>query len=79
MANTPGDGTAKLMQYWAEGAGAGKIAWGSPGDFDRCRVHLGKYVQGSELDGLCANLHHRATGTWPGSGSSNAHASKLTG
>jgi len=58
--------TEQLMTYWAEGEGAAKIGWGAPGDFDRCRLHLGKYVRSDEVDGLCANLHHRALGVWPG-------------
>lgn len=65
---TPQDAAAtqRLMEYWAHGKGAAKIDWGTPGDFDRCKVELGKYVHGNQLDGLCANLHHRATGAWPG-------------
>ena len=61
------ENTERLMRYWAEGPGAAKINWGVGGDFDRCRAELGKYVQDPHtLDGLCANLHHRATGGWPG-------------
>lgn len=65
---TPKDAesTNRLKDYWAHGAGAAKIGWGTAGDFDRCRTELGKYVQGNTLDGLCANLHHEATGAWPG-------------
>jgi len=65
---TPGDrkATEQLMRYWAEGEGAAKIQWGVPGDFDRCVVELGKYVGPGVVKGLCANLHHRATGAWPG-------------
>lgn len=69
MADThPGDGSAeRLMEYWAHGPGAAKIQWGVEGDFDRCRVQLGKYVKpGRMLDGLCSNLHVRATGARPG-------------
>lgn len=58
--------TERLMVYWAHGEGAAKIQWGIPGDFDRCRVELGKYVGPDVVDGLCANLHHKATGAWPG-------------
>lgn len=67
---TPADkkATARLKWYWSHGAGAAKIAWGTPGDFNRCKLQLGKYVSHSQLDGLCANLHHMATGTWPGQG-----------
>lgn len=57
----------KLMEYWSHGPGAAKIQWGSDGDFDRCRVQLGKYVHNpQELAGLCSNLHVRATGARPG-------------
>jgi hypothetical protein len=65
---TPSDAadTERLMRYWAEGEGAAKIQWGVPGDFNRCRVNLSKYVGPKVVDGLCANLHHRATGAWPG-------------
>lgn len=65
---TPKDrsSTERLMHYWADGAGRAKLQWGVPGDFDRCVVELGKYVGPGIVKGLCANLHHRATGGWPG-------------
>lgn len=65
---TPEDfaSTERLMQYWSHGEGAAKIGWNSPGDFARCETELGKYVSPGQLKGLCANLHHRATGFWPG-------------
>ena len=65
---TPKDAasTERLKRYWTEGAGAAKIDWGVPGDFDRCVVQLGKYVGPAIVKGLCANLHKRATGGWPG-------------
>lgn len=56
--------TAKLMEYWAHGEGAVKIGWGRDGSFDRCVRHLAKYFP-KDPKGLCANLHHRATGEWP--------------
>jgi len=58
--------TNRLMEYWAHGAGAAKIRWGVPGDFDRCVVELGKYVSPGIVKGLCSNLHQRATGARPG-------------
>lgn len=59
--------TERLMRYWAEGAGAAKLNWGSPGDFDACVREMHKHgVPSHEIPGLCANLHHRATGAWPG-------------
>jgi len=65
---TPRDvaSTQRLMEYWAHGAGAAKIDWGVPGDFDRCVVQLSKYVSPAIVKGLCSNLHQRATGARPG-------------
>lgn len=64
--------TQRLRDYWTKGAGAGKIRWGQPGDFNRCRAQLGKYVSNpSYLAGTCANLHFVALGFWP-----STHAAK---
>lgn len=61
----PDDGNADhLKDYWTTGEGAAKIRWDTPGDFTRCVRHLGKHVRDPE--GLCAVLHRRATGGWPG-------------
>lgn len=62
--------THRITAYWVDGRGAAKIQWGVPGDFNRCRAQLGKYVQNPAwLAGLCANLHYRALGAWPGQAS----------
>lgn len=59
--------TQQLRTYWTKGAGAAKIRWGTPGDFNRCRTQLAKYVTNPEwLAGTCANLHKVALGFWPG-------------
>jgi hypothetical protein len=59
--------TRRITDYWVDGPGALKIKWGAPGDFNRCRRQLIKYVQNPEwLAGLCANLHYRALRVWPG-------------
>lgn len=59
--------TARIRRYWVSGKGAGKIRWGAPGDFNRCRRQLAKYVQNPNwLAGLCANMHKEALGIWPG-------------
>lgn len=59
--------TKRITDYWVDGVGAAKIGWGAPGDFNRCRVQLAKYVQNPDwLAGLCANLHYRALRVWPG-------------
>jgi HK97 family phage prohead protease len=56
-------GTERLHQYWVHGKGAGKIAWGTPGDFDRCRAELSKYI--ADAAGYCDLAHHAALGIWP--------------
>jgi hypothetical protein len=59
--------TARIRHYWVKGKGAAKIRWGVPGDFNRCRKQLVKYVQNPEwLAGLCSNMHKEALGFWPG-------------
>lgn len=59
--------TQRLRTYWTHGKGAAKIRWGQPGDFNRCRRQLAKYVPNPEyLAGTCANLHKVAMGIWPG-------------
>jgi 2'-5' RNA ligase len=59
--------TRRIRNYWVRGKGAAKIRWGAPGDFNRCRRQLAKYVQNPEwLAGLCANMHKEALGIWPG-------------
>lgn len=59
--------TSRIRRYWVRGKGAAKIRWGVPGDFNRCRSQLVKYVQNPEwLAGLCANMHKEALGVWPG-------------
>lgn len=69
--------TQRLRTYWTRGKGAAKIRWGQPGDFNRCRRQLAKYVPNPEyLAGTCANLHREAIGIWPGGegGKKAAHA-----
>jgi hypothetical protein len=71
----PGTGLPpQLLRYWTAGAGGAKIAWGTPGDFDRCRVNIqAEITKGGQaplsdrvISGLCATLHHIATGATPG-------------
>jgi len=56
-------GTERLHEYWVHGEGAQKIRWGSPGDYDRCVLHLSKYIR--DAHGYCAKAHHDALGIWP--------------
>lgn len=61
------DDTQRLRTYWTRGEGAAKIRWGEPGDFNRCRTQLAKYIPNPHyLAGTCANLHKVAIGVWPG-------------
>ena len=71
-AGIPGHMPEVLHSYWTHGEGAAKINWGVPGDFNRCRALLGKYVEKRMLAGLCAKLHNEAVGHWPGPGRGNA-------
>jgi hypothetical protein len=57
--------TDRLRDYWVRGKGALKIGWGTPGDFNRCRTNLAKYVKPQYLNGYCANRHYDALGFWP--------------
>lgn len=59
--------TQRLRTYWTRGKGAAKIRWGQPGDFNRCRTQLAKYIPNPHyLAGTCANMHKVAIGVWPG-------------
>lgn len=65
---SPNPGAVKLRNYWAKGKGRAKWKPGTPGDFERLRKHLRKYVPAHMLNGLTANIHKLATGQWPGRG-----------
>jgi phage head maturation protease len=64
-------GTERLHEYWVHGEGAAKIRWGSPGDFDRCVMHLGKFIK--DPKGYCAQAHHDALGIWPATHAAMEH------
>ena len=55
--------TRRLVEYWVRGEGAVKVRWGTDGSFDRCVRHLSDKVR--DPQGLCAELHKKATGEWP--------------
>lgn len=57
------ESTRTLVKYWTRGEGAAKIKWGVDGSFNRCVRHLTGKVR--DPKGLCAELHHEATGEWP--------------
>lgn len=68
--------TGRIRRYWVRGKGAAKIRWGVPGDFNRCRRQLAKYIANPNwLAGACANMHKEAIGLWPGQeGGRNVHS-----
>lgn len=71
--------TSRIRRYWVHGKGAAKIAWGTPGDFNRCRAQLVKYVQNPDwLAGLCSNMHKEALGVWPGQEAGGRRAHGIT-
>lgn len=56
---------APLKRYWTHGAGAAKIAWGTPGDFDRCVAEVSKHMDPERAKGYCNERHHDALGIYP--------------
>lgn len=56
---------ADLKDFWLRGEGAARIRWGTEGSFRRCTSELREHFP-SNVEGLCANLYHEATGHWPG-------------
>ena len=60
MVDTDPKATERLHDYWAHGEGAAKIAWGAPGDFDRCVAEVGKYIDNAQ--GYCDLMHHEVLG-----------------
>ena len=70
---SPGS-TERLHEYWVHGEGAAKIAWGTPGDFDRCVVELGKYIKNPQ--GYCNLAHHAALGIYPATHAKMEHAGR---
>jgi hypothetical protein len=66
--------TKRIHDYWTKKGepGYAKIAWGEPGDFNRCRVLVGEKIAKNSpedirfLNQICAQWHHDALGIWPG-------------
>ena len=71
--------TERIRRYWVRGEGALKIKWGVPGDFNRCREQLAKYIQNPAwLAGACANMHKEAILLWPGQEDGKHQAETIT-
>jgi 8-oxo-dGTP pyrophosphatase MutT (NUDIX family) len=71
------EGAERLREYWSHGEGAARIAWGTPGDFDRCVLHVGKFMR--DPKGYCAERHHEALGIWPATHAAMDRHAKGTG
>lgn len=56
--------TDRLRDWWASQESG--VAWGTPGDFNRCRAKAAQYIKPQYLAGFCANRHYDALGFWPG-------------
>lgn len=75
--------TERLKKYWAHGAGAALIAWGTDGDHTRCvRLVQKAVVDGGnaplpdrEIHGFCTNVQKMAVGYAgnPGEGNRGHH------
>lgn len=65
--NSPKDvqNAQRLRDYWAHGAGAAKVRWGQPGDWERCVHHVSKFM-GDRAKGYCQLRHKDATGFYAG-------------
>lgn len=63
--------TRRIHSYWTTPGqpGYAKIAWGTGGDFNRCRVEVGKYLAKSGdarfINQTCAQWHKDALGYYP--------------
>jgi hypothetical protein len=66
--------TRRLHDYWTKPGQEGyeKVAWGTPGDFNRCRILIGKELTKHSpdtlryLNAICAQWHYDAIKYWPG-------------
>lgn len=60
---------AHLRRSYVSGKVAGRIRWGRGGDFRACTRQAAAHgVPARMRKGMCAKLHKRATGKWPGRG-----------
>lgn len=66
---TPGRMPPQLRRSYVSGKVAKRIGWGRGGDFKACTTQAAHHgVPKRMRAGMCAKLHHAATGKWPGRG-----------
>ena len=66
--------TKRIYDYWTKPGNEGfiKLAWGTPGDFNRCRAQVGEEIAENSpektrfLNQICAQWHYDVLGFWPG-------------
>lgn len=57
----------QLQRSYLTGKVAARIRWGTPGDYTRCVRQATKHgIPPRKSKGMCATLHKKATGIWPG-------------
>lgn len=79
--------TKRIHDYWTVPGEEGyiKIGWGTPGDFNRCRVLVGEKIAENSpedvrfLNQICAQWHHDALGIWPGEHHAAADSDQFEG
>lgn len=54
-----------LIRWFEHGEGAARIAWGTPGDFDRCVTIASEHMREDQAKGFCNLRHKGALGFYP--------------
>lgn len=54
-----------LIRWYERGEGAGRVLWGTPGDFDRCVALAGRFMRLDQAKGFCNLRHKGALGFYP--------------
>lgn len=69
-------GNAENLRHWyTHGEGAGRIGWGSGGDFDRCVAIASEHMSPEDAKGYCNLRHHDALGIYPATHAAAEHKS----
>lgn len=69
-------GNAENLRHWyTHGEGAGRIGWGSAGDFDRCVAIASEHMSPEDAKGYCNLRHHDALGIYPATHAAAEHKS----
>jgi 8-oxo-dGTP pyrophosphatase MutT (NUDIX family) len=66
-----------LIRWFERGEGAARIAWGTPGDFDRCVTIASEHMRAEQAKGFCNLRHHGALGFYPATHAAMERAHKI--